>query len=297
MRYPYDRFLTFLVARKAEPSLVLDRYGLPGIDRLWILDCRKRIRETAPPAVVAHLDSDSDEVLAFDGFLEWAESEGIRPLWEVQREFGGRALSDELDTAFSLFINRFSRSVVGLLLLAKADSKSIADIVKERLDLGIDAPAIAMYRSLFWDVDNVPRERWPRFTNCLLTREEQHLITIGYRDKPNLATIRQILDLQPAMVTEQEALTHLIETAHQNYKTALKCPDPESGDAFRWASIMLKAISTSSTRSKFSGGDGPGENVDLSGLFSVKVTKSHHVSLAELQGQYSAPEAKKIDKS
>jgi hypothetical protein len=285
--YPYDRFLTFLVSRKVDPGQALSRYGLPYIDRLWVLDCRKRIRDTAPTSVVLHLDSDDDRVLARDGFLDWAEAEGIRSLWEIQPEFGGRPLPEPLNTAFALFINRFSRSVMGLLLLSHVEPDAMIEIVKERLDIGIDQATIGLYTRLFWDHRRVLAKQWPEFTRSLLTKEEQHLITIGYRDQPGLETIRRVLDLKEPRVTEDDALANLIKTAHSRYELALQQPDPESGDAFKWANILLKAVTASNMRQKTHGPEGGGLSaVDLSGLFSVKVTKSQHVSLAELKGKF-----------
>lgn len=285
MRYPYERFLKFLVSRKVEIDPALARYGLPEVGMLWGPDCRTNIRESAPYAITRYLDSDEAVLTIKDGVLDWAEGEGFRCLWEIQDEFGGGPAGPELDTAFQIFVNPFARSVIGMMLLARVTPEEIAEIVQDRYDLGVDAPALQLYRTVFWDVTCMSRPSWKQFIGDLETKEERHFISMGLAS-PTSEEVRQLLGLDTTL-DRSSILTKIMSKAYIQFNLAMEEPDPESKGAIKWAELAIKAgnaleLGGRGARAADDAAMPTGE--DFNGMFSVKIEKSKHISLTELQG-------------
>lgn len=244
------------------------------------------MRKTAPYSVAQYLDGDDDdEIVKKGGFLEWAEEEGFRPLWNIQKEFGGHDPSPELDAAFQIFVNPFARSVVGMMLMSQATTEEAAEIVTTRFDLGIDAPALDLYTQIFWDGSQISRKGWTSFLGELRTREERHYLALGL-SSPTADEARQFLGMNTCFAPE-EILIRIMSKAHAQFESAMEQPIPEEAGAIKWAELAIKAINTiSSTKKTFGESDGD-QSLDFKGLFSVQVEKIQHVSLAELQGEVS----------
>ncbi|TAL45887.1 MAG: hypothetical protein EPN91_01300, partial [Salinibacterium sp.] len=154
-RYPYERFLRFLVSRKRDVNRTLERLGLPRAGDLWIADCRKSLREAGSASLRQYLESPEAERLTFrDGVLEWAEREGIRVLWEMQEEFG-EVQSKDFDVAWALFSHPTSRGILGMLLLSRASGKEITEIVHDHLGTTLTDAQLTLYRTLFWDIAQI----------------------------------------------------------------------------------------------------------------------------------------------
>lgn len=286
MRYPYERFLRFLVSRKVPVDRTLDRYGLPSVGALWEADCRTNIRKSAPYSVSQYIDADDDqELVAREGFIEWAEKEGFAPLWMIQREFGGAKPSPALDTAFQIFVNPHARAVVGMLLLSEVPSDEICSLVQTRFDLGVDEETLDLYTTIFWDIELLGRAGWQAFMAELKTKEERHYIGLGL-GSPSSADARRYLGVEVNFDPEA-ILKDLALTAHTQYKACMAQPDPESAGALKWHDATIKAINSLGTTKKAFGGDDEIGASDFNSMFSVQIEKIQHVSLTELVGEVS----------
>jgi hypothetical protein len=288
VRYPYERFLRFLVSRKVDVNQALDRYGLPGVGGLWTAETKSNLRSSAPDAITHYLDSDDDELGLREGVLEWAAQEGFRQLWEAQMEFGGKPAATELDEAFQIFINPFARCIMGLLLLSRARDNEIIELIQERFDLGLTDETISFYRDVFWDVRLVNRSAWGAFIQKLHTKEERHYLSYGLAS-PTIEEVRHVLGLD-TMLDPETILSQIMSTSFRRYKAALQEVHPDLAGAKSWAELSLKAINSMSNRSKQLHGDEKEfDPKDFGGMFSVQISKSSHMSLTDLKGQLAAP--------
>ena len=285
MRYPYERFLRFLVSRKADVNAKLERYGLPPVGDLWVARARSSIRAEGPHGIVSYIDSPDDQLIAQAGVLEWADAEGFRCLWEYQPEFGALE-SIDLRSAFRVFVNPHARAACGMLFLSNADVDEIKDLLQERFELEISPSSLQLYRTLFWDTSLLEREEWPSFIGKLLTKDEQHFLAVGL-SSPTIDHIRDVLDAGP-LVDHDDIIEDLVALAYRQFKRAMGSPHPESQGALRWHEATLRAWTASKTAARERAKE---EHVptsgDFEGLFSVQVTKSKHISLTELQGTVS----------
>lgn len=284
MRYPYERFLRFLVSRKVDVNRTLERYGLPRAGDIWIAECRSNLRATAPYPIVRFLDSDDQSLTLLVGVPEWAEKERFAPLWAMQPEFGKVPPPKAFDLAFKIFVNPHARAVMGMLLLTRASDEEITAIMREQFDDTIPGDALRTYRELFWDVALVGRKSWEPFIANLTTIEERNYIAFGV-SSPAIADVRDMLGLE-ASVDHKTILNQIITRSYLQYKKAMEEPQPEAAGAMRWAELAIKAIGTSKTAGGF-GSEAPvGFTAErFKKLFSVESTKSNHPTLADLTGE------------
>lgn len=295
MRYPYDRFLRFLVSRKANVSLVMDRYGLPNAGGMWEAECRSAMREAAPYSVSSFIDSDEETVVRKDGFLEWAEGQGFRELWESQPEFGSRPLPPHVDEAHRLFLAPVTRAVMGLLILSRATPSEAIEVMRERFDEGISEDTLRTYTRLFWDPTGVRASFWTKLVEILKTSEERHLIAAGLSN-PDISRVRMFIGLDDP-VDRDFIINDVIRKCYTRFKQAMEAQRPEDHAADKWAAILHKYLnSPGAPGAPGSGGGTPGEDVPIStdnlgSLFSVQIERTRHVRLDELNGSVShAPE-------
>jgi hypothetical protein len=289
VRYPYERFLRFLVSRKVDVNQTLERYELPRAGDLWIAECRSELRRSAPFPIARYIDSDSKLIIITDGVLEWADENGFGHLWRMQAEFGSIKAPEEMDVAFSIFVNPHSRGILGLLLLSRATESETIAVVSERCDKALTPKALAIYRKLFWDVSSVSRKAWTPLIANLKTVEERNLITFGL-GAPSIDEVRDMFGLD-TNIDHKTILNQIVTRSYQQYKAAMNEPQPEAAGAMRWAELAIKAIGTSKNVVPIiDPSDQP-----LSGkehfkkLFSVSVTKSKHPTLADLAGEVALP--------
>lgn len=292
MKYPYDRFLRFLVSRKVNVNTTLERYGLPLVGGMWFADCRSALRRTAPDALRLYIDSD-DQVLRFrEGVMEWAVQERISSLWAMQSEFGG-TLNLNLDLAHRIFVNPHARGVLGMLLLSRVTDADIAAVMNERFEIKVEAEVLALYRDIFWDVANMGRTIWPAFVDLLRTDDERNLIAFGLTNPP-IADVRDMLNLEITL-DQRSILNQMIAKSYMKYKSEMESSNPEN--AIRWAELTLKAIGTAKQAGTL--GVTPDQQAftadRFKGLFSVEPDKSRHPTLAELVGEVGRPEPTKAE--
>lgn len=287
MRYPYERFLRFLVSRKVDVNQALDRYGLPHVGGLWTAAARTDLRRDAPYAIAHYLDSEDDELVFQEGVLEWAEKEGFAQLWEAQLEFGGEPALPELDLAFQVFINSFARCIMGLLLLSRARDTEIAEIMLERFSASLTPEAITFYRNVFWDITMLDRRAWGGFIGTLKTKEERHYISHGL-SAPTCDEVRSILGLE-TMLDAETILDQIMKSSYLRYKAAMEEVHPDLAGAKSWADLSLRAINSMSNRSKLVKDEETFDPKDFGAMFSVQISKSSHMSLTDLKGQLAAP--------
>ena len=283
MNYPYHRLLLFLVSRKVDVNEALARYGLPPVGGIWIAQAKTRLRKQAPTGIASYVDGNEDTLLARDGILDWAYEEGFSQLWKMQPEFGGGPPHPDLDLAFRIFINPYSRALMGLLLLSDVDDETISKISDEKFDCELSEDVIAVYRRIFWDIRVMGRKSWNPFIEELKTKEEIHYISLGLAS-PDIEEIREILGLT-AVVKYEDIVAHIASTAHMLYKRAILQPIPEHAGAIKWADLALKAVATKKQLVvEQSDDDLLLKGQGFKGLFSVTTTKSKHPTLADLQG-------------
>lgn len=286
MRYPYDRFIKFLVSRKSPVDATLRQFGLPPVGDIWESQYRSEIRKAAPYSVTQYIDSDEDRLVVTDGFLDWADDEGFRPLWQVQKEFGGDPPPEALDTAFRVFINPTVRSIVGMVLLSKASDNEVVDIIQKRLDIGFDDEVLHYYTVIFWDTDLLGRKGWGPFLDRLKTKEERHYLGLGLAS-PTVEDLHRYLGMKPAL-SPDEILTDIMSKAHERFQSSMEQPCPEAAGALKWAELSIKAVNALGTsRKAFASDDDGFDASDFHGMFSVQIEKTQHISLAELQGEVS----------
>jgi hypothetical protein len=281
VRYPYERFLRFLVSRKADVNAKLERYGLPRAGDLWIARVRSQIRAEAPHAIAAYLDSTSAELVARHEVLAWAEAEGFRCLWEYQPEFGSIE-SIDLKSAFRIFVNPYARAVCGMLLLSGADGEEVSSVLDERFDIAITPSSLELYCTLFWDESLLSRDEWPVFIEQLTTKEEQHFISSGL-GATSVDQVREVAGVE-SLVDQTAIINDLLGSAYRQYKQAMRSPHPESAGALKWHEATLKAWNAAKVDSREVAKNAVTPTADFAGLFSVQVSKSKHISLSELQG-------------
>lgn len=290
MKYPYERFLRFLVSRKIEISpLIEERCRLPRVGDLWVADCRRSLRDTAPHAIAQFIDS-ADDTLAFQaGILDWADSEGFGDLWRMQPEFGATPAPPEFDLAYRLFVNQHARGMLGCLLLSKATDKEIHSLLLDHLGITVSDPALTIYRRVFWDVTQLSQKGWSDFSQRLIG-DERSIVSFGI-GSPTADEIRAMLGLQTVHSDEQIVNT-IASKAYMQFCQAMDQPLPEAAGAMRWAELALKAVGTKKSAGLIGPKADAGPNVDFHNLFSVKAEKSAHISLAQLAGQVVIPTKK-----
>lgn len=288
MRYPYERFLRFLVSRKARLNETLHRYRLPSVGGLWESRYRSQIRQSAPPSVVRYLDGEGIDFRA--GFLEWADSEGFGDLWRFQAEFGGGEPSPDLNTAFQIFINPTGRYTLGVLLFSDSTDEEIIQGTKEKLSIELTQGALDTYRRLFWDTTLVSRNDWGSFIKTLSPSERTYLAA-GINGGSN-ESVRNTLSL-PNRKDPDEILIDIANRAHDRFVAAIDQPNPEIGNARYWADLAVKAsnaLKSSRGRGIQQEDEKPITDDRLESMFAVEITTSNHVTLEELQGQFVRPE-------
>lgn len=289
MKYPYERFLRFLVSRRADVNAKLERYGLPRVGDLWIARARGSIRRSAPYALVTYIDSKNDELGARDGILEWAHTEGFRVLWEFQPEFGGIE-SIELRCAFRIFVHAYARSLCGMLLLAESDDDEICSTLQDKCDITATPTALSLYRRVFWDVSLPSPEDWQVLLGQL-AEEERHLIGTGI-SADTLDDVRDAADI-PINLDHQVVINDLLTSAYRQFKRAMASPHPESAGALKWYDACLKAWTASKNDMRELEKNKDPSTANIDSLFSVQISKSKHISLSELRGTVASHDAKK----
>lgn len=289
MRYPYERFLRFLVSRKLDVNRVLSQVGLPPVGGMWLPTCRTTLRASAPYGLVRYLDSADANLLARDGLLAWAEGEGFRELWESQPEFGGLT-SRSLDLAIRIFSNRWARVRMGLFLFSKATATEIVEVASQHFDMEIDQEVVDLYRRIFWDGAAISRSDWDALLQSLEDRDERHYLALGFAN-PTLQGVQAIIGA-PYTVEPDDVLRRLMMSAIEQYEFAMKQPIPTAHDALKWGEMAKSAAVALATHQpkKVESSSIP---KDFNGLFSVQISKSKHISLADLQGQVGIPEPAK----
>lgn len=289
MKYPYERFLRFLVSRKVDVNRTLERYELPRAGDMWIAECRSNMRATAPYPISKYLDSSDTHLAITDGVIEWATTERFAPLWKMQREFGSIPAPIDVDVAFKTFVNPFSRALLGLLLLSRATDDETIQVMKERFDLEVTDLVLKRYRDLFWDIGLVSRTSWPTYIEQLSSTDERNYISLGITS-PSIDEVRDLIGLESS-IDHKTILNQIITKSYNQYRKAMDEPQPEGAGAMRWAELAIKAISASKT-ANFGSQDAPGTvpTDKFRGLFSVQVTKSSHPTLADLAGEVATHE-------
>ena len=288
MRYPYERFLNFLITRKLDVNECLGRIDLPEVGDMGLADRKERIRETAPPALLRYLkQSRNDRALVFrDGILDWSETQGFRELWERQKEFG-RKIVPAVETASNLFLNPNSRTVLGTMLLAETSTEEITEVIREQFSVQIQLEVIQQFTSLFWDVPLMGRCDWEDFLP-MLDDDQRQILALGMR---GLASddIRYAIGSE-APSKPKDVLQDILTHAHHQFRQAMTSANPMSSGAFRWADLATKVANAMSGSRGGGGGFGdddsaPPPREGAASMFSVVVEPPDIVTLDDLEGE------------
>jgi len=232
---------------------------------------------------VRYLDSRDGELDLRDGILEWAEREGFRPLWEMQKEFGG-VMSPELDLAFRAFVNPYSRAVLGMLVMSQATESEILTIFQSQFDYQLTPETLALYKKIFWDVAGVGRKQWESLVTQFESEEERSYITFGL-SSPSANEVRDILGMDCTAFDHKTILNQIIAKSYLQWKKAIEGPNPDS--SMPWAMLTMKAIAQSRSNGIGTANDGEPKTIAerFKGLFSIQPTKKSHTTLADLVGE------------
>lgn len=286
MQYPYERFLRFLVSRKADHGGLLSRYGLPRVSDIWIAKTRSSIKKSAPPALAAYLDSKDAELGGRAGILDWAEGEGFRELWAMQPEFGSEDMPRPSASAFAIFVNPPRRKAIQLLLLTCQNHQEVMDAYGERFTAPITKETVDAYVRLFWDMNSMSRGAWPGFIESLTDDEEKHLVTSGIgHTSPDKA--KGLIGLGTTL-TEEQIVNKVVNMAYRKLEAAEEF-DLSTG-VIKWADLLLRTLKAS--REVIRPDTGPMVSGDFRGMFSVEVAPSKQPTLADLQAPTSIVKAK-----
>lgn len=295
MKYPYERFLRFLVSRKIEINSTLERYDLPLVGDLWLADCRQHLRDTAPAAIGAFIDGPDNDLDDLEGVLDWADAEGVGDLWRMQREFGRAPAAAGVDLAFQLFANVHTRAIMGCLLLSRVSASETQKILFEHYGIDLSDAALGAYRHIYWDVKLLSRKAWDDFHRKLISQEERSYVAFGVTS-PTAEEVRDMLGVD-SVHSDEQIVNTIINKTYQQFKMAMDTPQPELAGAIRWAELALRALSVKKTAGLGAPkSDGTPGTADFQGLFSVKLEKSSHVSLAQLAGHVAVPTKKAVEK-
>jgi len=283
LRYPYERFITFLLSRKVDVNEVFEHIDLPQVGLLGLADRRERIRESAPPALLRYMKDPSKKMVFRDGILAWANDRGVLELWERQREFG-RKIDSGLEGASNIFLNPQARTVLGTMLLSDAPPDEISEVIKEQFSLEFSSPVLACFRRIFWDLEGMGRKEWEYFLPELAA-DQRHILSMGIKGlRPN--------DIRYAIGAEteskpKEVLQDILTHAHHQFRQAMTSANPASAGAFKWADLATKVAGAIGASR---GGGGRGEDDEIpgtaaAGMFSVVVESPRVVTLDDLEGE------------
>jgi hypothetical protein len=285
VRAPYERFLRYLVSRKADVDLALERIGLPPVGELFVHQTMPKLRAGAPRTALRYLDSHDDRVVFKKDLIAWAEKHEIRPLWEDRPEFRTGAPDAALAAAQSLFFSPRTRSVLGMLLLCRAAVDDLRKVMRDRFGVQVSERVLSVYESIFWDW----RQTTPAFWQDILPRfsaDERQCYAIALRwPPPRVSELRHFLGLDTQREPEA-VLRQLMENAEQSYLEAMSTPTPDHRSALPWAALAGKMAERLWREAKVAAK--PVE--DPAGRFnlvSVRVERTPIPTLAELEGEVS----------
>lgn len=278
MRYPYDPFIKFLITRKADVNGTLESLGLPALTSNELLSKDITVA-TLPPEVVAFLADPSGPPENREPFLEWADKEGIRELWEIQPEFlhsSLRALtkgSGAMKKACDLFAHPSRRTAMSLLLMREFPTDEIIDTFSEHLNLEIEAGVVELAKKYFFEFKGMSPTDWHSLFHNL-PPEERDQLQLG-REPHTKEFIEYSIGKMPSL-TYEEILNDIMVTSYYKFKALANQPLMDTL-AQRWATMAMMA---GEKKIKFTKGDRKDLNQDIQMRFEFEDTP--FPTLAEL---------------
>lgn len=286
MRYPYERFLRYLVSRKANVHRALGRIGLPSVGDLWAPSTLARLCASAPPHIMRYLRAPRGRPVPKEGFLDWATEHEIGLLWRDQPEFRIGEPSPALALAGRLFYSPVMRATLGMLLLAEVGRDDICQIVKERFGIESVDAALSIYEPVYWDFRQTTGALWQDVLGTFAP-EERQFYAHGLRwPPPRLEELRQLLGLATDDDPEA-ALKETLAIAKQGLREAVNAPIPEYQNVFKWAALVERTAAQvrKGAKAQLKQGEAAPDPAAAFNLFSVTVDKLPIPTLAELQGE------------
>jgi len=286
VRYPYERFLRYLVSRKAKVDSALERIGLPIVGEVWASRTLAALYASAPPQIVRYLNAPRGRPFVKEGFLAWAEKHEIDTLWRDRPEFRVGDPSPSVALAGRLFFSPATRAVVGMLLLCDVQRAEICQIIKERFGLEIPEAALSVYQSLYWDCRQTTRAFWQDVVRTF-SAEERQFYAHGLRwPPPRVDELRQLLGLD-ADDDPEAAFKEMLAIAKRGLRDAANAPIPEHQDVFKWMAVVERAAAQLRKGAKAAApkeDEGHSLTAGLS-CISISVDKVPIATLAELEGE------------
>lgn len=288
MRYPYEKFLRFLVSRRANIKEVVSRHGLPQVGDLWVARARSDIRRNAPFEVKEYLNKKEATLRPSPSIISWAEEEGIAGLWRAQPEFGGME-HEHLYVAHRLFADTRTRGILAMLTMSAVSDDSIVETLQEKFDADVPRGAIDLYRSIFWDCSQMGTDDWEIFLPSISNNEERHFIALGLRGVSE-QTVADALSVDSPVIDYEFVINQIVARSYEQFRNAVEHPTPDLHSAREWASLALNAIKTAKVA--VTSNDDTPISAGFVGLFSVQPTSSKHPTIADLAGEVGLPSRK-----
>ncbi len=240
MRYPYDLFISFLITRKADVNGTLLSLGLPELTDNEILS-KNLFSGKLPPSVSSY--AKSNKIGAKKAFIEWAESHGIREMWELQPEFiktSHRSLTEgstSLNDAFKIFSDPRHRTAMSLLLMRNFDKDDISSTFLTRFSISVDVDTITVGERYFFDFSRMRPADWRNLLNGV-SPEERNKLLIG-REETSMEFVEQAIGVTPK-VSYESILNDIMVSSYYKFKALVDVPLMDSM-AQRWASMAMLA--------------------------------------------------------
>lgn len=243
MRYPYDLFLRFLVTRKADVNLTLERLGLPELTETEVLD-KSVLAYPMPKSVRSFYQAEAgSEIEDKEAFIEWTHGHNVRELWEIQPEYKHSDLrkltanSTDMKDACDIFATPRIRTAFSLLVLQKFTTDEIVDTIGGHFELSLSAASINLAIKYFFDFTRLS----PQDLHHLI-----HTLPAEQRDQYQLATKAQSREYTEFVIgklpklTFEEILHDIMVNSYYKFKSLVDQPLMD-GMAQQWAVMAMNA--------------------------------------------------------
>jgi hypothetical protein len=250
MRYPYERYLSFLVSRKADVNGTLTKLRLPTLSPKELHD-RNFLAEKAPPSVKKYIMDGNISVSK--QFMSWTESHGIRELWEIQPEFRETehrvktAGSDDMASACRIFAVAEHRTALSLMIMRSFELDDIVDAFEQHYNLAVTEEMLVLYQKYFFDTTGMTRKDWFALIHAL-PEDQASKLTTGLRGSKEM--VEYAVGKMPK-VTFEHILHDIMVSSYYKYRALVNQPLMDQL-AMKWAD---QAMAAGEKKAKYTKGD------------------------------------------
>lgn len=251
MRYPYSRFLKFLISRKADINSTLDSLGLPPITSEERGE-HDTLSAPLPRSVERYYESPLNTVEGDkQGFLDWTEVHGISELWAIQPEFEEGVDPDDrasMQRACELFSEPQMRTSLAVLILKGFSKETISEIFEAKFGSPINAKTFGLAKRYFFDFSRMKKADWKNLLKNL-PREQQSMMLLGLEPHSKEFVQFSVGKLPP--LTFDEIMHDIMVSSYYKFKSCVDQPLAD-GKAMDWAKLAMTA---GVNKAKFGRGD------------------------------------------